>query len=265
MIRPLSLCIRPAVATSVATLTVVVWFADASALLPSASTIVELTPGTVAVWDWPVDAPRHIIRPFIAPASAYGAGHRGIDIGVGGGSSNGGGDLLAPADGTVHFAGVVVDRPVLSIDHGGGVLSSYEPVETDLEKGDFVRRGEVIGEIQPGHCSDPCVHLGVRVNRAYVSPLLYLGGLRRSILLPTRFPDGVRGGKSLFAVPGREDMTHFTDGSGSGMSEGVGLFEPFRRDVGVDLGRSEARVAQHLLHGPQVRSPVEQVGRGGVP
>ena len=241
------------------------WHPLHASLMRLVSLVLVVLAAVAPPWGWPSTAPHQVVRPFIAPASAYGAGHRGIDIGVGGDSSDGGGDLLAPADGTVHFAGVVVDRPVLSIDHGGGVLSSYEPVETDLEKGDFVRRGEVIGEIQPGHCSHTCVHLGVRVNRAYVSPLLYLGGLRRSILLPTRYPDGVRGGKSLFAVPGKEDMTHFTDGSGSGMSEGVGLFEPFRRDVGVDLGRSEARVAQHLLHGPQVRSPVEQVGRGGVP
>ena len=130
-------------------------------------------------WSWPVTGAQAIARPYLAPATKYGAGHRGVDL-------VGSGELLAPADGTVHFAGRVVDRGVLSIDHGGGLLSSYEPVETELVAGDSVHRGDVIGEILPGHCRSPCLHLGARINREYVSPLLYLGGVPRAILLPTR-------------------------------------------------------------------------------
>jgi len=136
-------------------------------------------PPSPPAWLWPVEVPRQIVRPFLAPATDYGAGHRGIDIAAGTA-------LLAPADGIVHFAGVVVDRPVLSIDHGGGVLSSFEAVSSELHKGDPVHRGDEIGTIEPGHCSIDCVHVGVRVNGEYVSPLLYLGGLERSVLLPTR-------------------------------------------------------------------------------
>ena len=80
-------------------------------------------------WRWPVDPPRSIARPFIPPPTPYAAGHRGIDIRAPAGT------LYAPESGVVHFAGVVVDRPVLSIDHGGGVISSYEPVETTLVEG----------------------------------------------------------------------------------------------------------------------------------
>jgi len=130
-------------------------------------------------WSWPVDGPHVIVRPYLAPATEYGAGHRGVDVA----STT---VLRAPADGVVHFAGTVVDRGVLSIDHGGGVLSSYEPVETDLHAGDVVHRGDVIGEIRPGHCLAQCVHLGVRVAGESVSPLLYLGGVPRAVLLPTR-------------------------------------------------------------------------------
>jgi murein DD-endopeptidase MepM/ murein hydrolase activator NlpD len=126
-----------------------------------------------------VDGSHAVVRPYVAPSSDYGAGHRGIDL-------ISGTELRAPADGVVHFAGVVVDRGVLSIDHGGGVLSSYEPVTTTLEAGDIVHRGEVIGEIQPGHCAHLCLHLGVRVDGEYVSPLNYLGGVPRAVLLPTR-------------------------------------------------------------------------------
>ncbi len=133
-----------------------------------------------ASWAWPVDAPYAVVRPFIAPATPYSAGHRGIDVRAAGGV------VYAPAAGTVIFARVVVDRPVLSIRHADGVLSSYEPVESALVAGDAVQRGDVLGTVLPGHCASPCLHLGVRVDGEYVSPLLLLGGLPRSVLLPTR-------------------------------------------------------------------------------
>jgi hypothetical protein len=192
-------------------------------------------------WAWPVAAPRSIVRPFIAPATAYSAGHRGIDV------ETASTTITAPADGVVHFAGVVVDRPVLSIRHGDGIISSFEPVETPLAAGAIVHRGEPLGTLLPGHCSRLCLHFGVRERGEYVSPLLYLGGLERSVLLPTR-------SSGAGAV-----------GSGARVGHGVALLEPLGRDVGIDLGRAEAGVAQHLLHGPQIRAPVEQVRRGGVP
>ena len=97
-----------------------------------------------------------------------------------------GDEVLAPADGVVHFAGWVVDRPVLSLAHGDGVISSYEPVESVLAEGYVVRRGDVIGTLLPGHCRTPCLHLGVRIDGEYVSPLLFLGGQPRAVLLPVR-------------------------------------------------------------------------------
>jgi murein DD-endopeptidase MepM/ murein hydrolase activator NlpD len=133
-----------------------------------------------ASWAWPVDAPHAISRPFIAPATPYSAGHRGIDIrapiGV----------VYAPTAGVVSFVGVVVDRPVVSIRHPGGLVTSYEPVESALAAGEPVRRGDVIGFVVGGHCASPCLHFGVRLNGQYVSPLNYLGGLPHSVLLPTR-------------------------------------------------------------------------------
>jgi murein DD-endopeptidase MepM/ murein hydrolase activator NlpD len=133
-----------------------------------------------ALWAWPIAAPHPIARAYLAPATPYAPGHRGIDI-----RAPVGAEVRAPADGVVHFAGVVVHRPVLSIDHGGGVLSSYEPVETTLHEGDAVRRGQVIGTLLTGHCATgACLHLGVRVGDEYVSPLLFLGGQPRAVLLP---------------------------------------------------------------------------------
>src|SRR5690606_31996405 len=122
-----------------------------------------------------------IVRPFVAPATPYASGHRGIDI-----RGTAGAAVVAPADGVVHFSGFVVDRPVLSIRHPGGLISSYEPVTSELVAGTVVHRGDTIGALQSGHGGAPCLHFGVRLHGDYVSPLLYLGGIPRSVLLPTR-------------------------------------------------------------------------------
>jgi murein DD-endopeptidase MepM/ murein hydrolase activator NlpD len=131
-------------------------------------------------WIWPVTPPHAIARPYLTPPTPYAAGHRGIDIRAAAGSP-----VLAPDDGVVHFAGFVVDRPVLSIAHGGGVLSSFEPVQSSLTAGDPVRRGEVIGRLLAGHCTAPCLHLGARIGGHYVNPLVFLGGVGWSVLLPS--------------------------------------------------------------------------------
>ncbi len=102
----------------------------------------------------------------------YAAGHRGIDVRASGGIvSRTGGRRRA-------LRGVVVDRPVLSIRHPGGLISSYEPVEIALTAGEAVRRGDVIGTVVAGHCASDCLHFGVRLDGQYVSPLNYLGGSR---------------------------------------------------------------------------------------
>jgi murein DD-endopeptidase MepM/ murein hydrolase activator NlpD len=132
-------------------------------------------------WDWPVAPPRVVVRPFIAPETEYGPGHRGIDI-----ASPVGSDIRAPADGVVHFSGMVAGRPVLSIEHDGALISSFEPVLSELTEGSTVRRGDLVGVLAPGHCDRSCLHFGVRLHGQYVSPLNYLGGVARSILLPTR-------------------------------------------------------------------------------
>jgi murein DD-endopeptidase MepM/ murein hydrolase activator NlpD len=132
-----------------------------------------------ARWAWPIPAPHAIARPYLAPDSPYGRGHRGVDIRAPAGSV-----VRAPAAGVVHFAGFVVDRPVLSLEHSGGLLSSFEPVDAVVAAGQRVRRGQVIGTLLAGHCATPCLHLGARLHGEYVNPLLFLGGVPRAVLLP---------------------------------------------------------------------------------
>ncbi len=134
-----------------------------------------------ARWAWPVDPPHVVTRPFEAPATAYGPGHRGIDI-----AAEPGAAVRAPADGTVSFAGVVVDRPVVSIRHADGLVSSVEPVVPCVSAGDTVVAGQVVGALagEPRHEPDGGLHLGARLHGEYVDPALLLAALRHAVLLP---------------------------------------------------------------------------------
>ncbi|WP_394552359.1 murein hydrolase activator EnvC family protein [Agromyces sp. MMS24-JH15] len=135
-----------------------------------------------ADWSWPVPVPIRVLAPYRAPATAYSAGHRGIDVAATPGSA-----VAAPAPGVVAFSGMVAGRPVVTIDHGDGVVSSMEPVAGLVEVGTRVAERAVIGTVAGGgHCDGACVHLGVRVDGAYVSPFRFLGGVPRSVLLPWR-------------------------------------------------------------------------------
>ncbi|MBO1740540.1 peptidoglycan DD-metalloendopeptidase family protein [Leifsonia sp. TF02-11] len=154
---------------------------DAAA--PRAKTVAQSAIEAAAPrWRWPVAPPR-IVQAYAAPPSPYAAGHRGIDLAAATSTV-----VVAPSDATVHFAGVVVDRPVLTLDHGSGILSSYEPLLADgLTAGDTVTRGSPLGVVGTGaHCSNSCLHVGVRIDGDYVSPLLFFDRVPRSVLLPLR-------------------------------------------------------------------------------
>jgi murein DD-endopeptidase MepM/ murein hydrolase activator NlpD len=141
---------------------------------PADAALVERDP-----WTWPTEPPITVVAPFRAPATPYAAGHRGVDLSAGAGQS-----VLAPAAGVVSFAGMVAGRPVVSLDHGDGIVSSMEPVSTELSAGEAVAEGAPVGTVgEGGHC-DGCIHLGVRVDGEYVSPMLFLGGVPRAVLLP---------------------------------------------------------------------------------
>ena len=77
------------------------------------------------------------------------------------------------------FAGTVAGKPVVSIDHPGGLRTTYEPVRADVTAGRRVARGEPIGAVEAGHPGCPaaaCLHWGVRRGREYLDPLALLGG-----------------------------------------------------------------------------------------
>ncbi|GAA4360303.1 M23 family metallopeptidase [Paeniglutamicibacter cryotolerans] len=131
-------------------------------------------------WSWPLAGHPELLRLFDPPAQRWSPGHRGLDLGAAGGEA-----LLAPAPGIVSYAAVVVDRRVLVIDHGHGLLSSFEPVAGTPRPGTAVAAGDRVGTIDTGgHCDGHCLHWGLRLHNEYIDPMLTISDRRPSILLP---------------------------------------------------------------------------------
>lgn len=152
-------------------------------VLLSIGTPVPASPPAETPWEWPLSGVPPVLRHFDRPPEKWMAGHRGVDLGATDGT------VLSPADGVVVFAGTVVDRPVLTIDHGDGRLSSFEPVTASVDKGAHVRAGQSIGRISSEpHCPGPCVHWGVREDGEYINPLPLVSDRRPSVLLPLDGP-----------------------------------------------------------------------------
>jgi murein DD-endopeptidase MepM/ murein hydrolase activator NlpD len=135
------------------------------------------------------------VRPFRAPASPYGAGHRGVDLGAPVGSA-----VLAVETGVVSHAGRVAGRGTVTVAHPGGLSSTYEPVRPRVVAGTAVEVGTVLGVVEApgehpsgGHCLlTSCLHLGARRPGAYVDPMLLLGG-GRVRLLPLQHAQSITG------------------------------------------------------------------------
>jgi murein DD-endopeptidase MepM/ murein hydrolase activator NlpD len=122
------------------------------------------------------------VRLFDRPAAPWAAGHRGIDLPAAEGDQ-----IVSPGEGVVAFAGTVVDRGVVTVDHGGGLVSSIEPIAPMVAVGETVDAGDPLGVVsgEPGHCTPrTCVHWGVRFQGEYVNPLDVLAGYGRIVLLP---------------------------------------------------------------------------------
>jgi murein DD-endopeptidase MepM/ murein hydrolase activator NlpD len=138
------------------------------------------------VWRVPLAPPVHLINQFRQPSSDYSAGHRGVDYQVSLGEA-----VFAPADGLVWFIGRVVNRNVVSLKHGSGILTEFEPVCSTLSPGETVAMGQVIGLVCDAnasyrqHCpAARCLHFSLRFEGHYLSPLALIGGLNPSRLLP---------------------------------------------------------------------------------
>ncbi|MGW3995048.1 M23 family metallopeptidase [Amycolatopsis sp. NPDC004772] len=131
---------------------------------------------------WPLSPVPVITKYFDAPETPFGPGHRGVDL-----AAVPGQDVLAADQGVVVFAGLVGGRPVLSVDHDGGLRTTYEPVVSKVAVGDQVYRGQVLGTVLPGHpgCAvAACLHWGVRRGDEYIDPLALTGEVGEYRLKP---------------------------------------------------------------------------------
>ena len=146
------------------------------ALLPVVLAALLLAPGASA-WTWPAGGP--VLQPFLFdPSHPYAAGqHRGIDLGGAEGSP-----VLAPAAGTVSFAGTVPSSgKSVTIETPDG----YSVTLTHLGSISVARNAAVaeggpvgtIGASGDGEVPQPYVHLGVRLTaqvQGYLDPLTLL-------------------------------------------------------------------------------------------
>ncbi|MGW4821714.1 murein hydrolase activator EnvC family protein [Streptomyces sp. NPDC004227] len=124
---------------------------------------------------WPVGVRPGVLRGWDPPATVYGPGHRGVDLGASPGAP-----VRSVAAGRVFFAGPVAGRVVVSVELTGTgdppLRTTYEPVRASVKQGDEVAAGEVIGTVEATgrHCEGPCVHWGLLRGKTYLNPLLLL-------------------------------------------------------------------------------------------
>lgn len=147
------------------------------AALPAVDAAAAAPPATATdapVFVLPVPAPPVIMTPFAPPANRYGAGHRGVDLAAAPGEV-----VVAAGPGVVVFAGPLAGRGVVSIEHTGGLRTTYEPVTASVAAGARVSAGEPIGALEaPGHAGcapGSCLHWGARLpDRVYLDPMALL-------------------------------------------------------------------------------------------
>jgi murein DD-endopeptidase MepM/ murein hydrolase activator NlpD len=139
--------------------------------------------GATGAWTWPLAPPPRVVAPFQAPAGPYAPGHRGVDL-----AAMPGARVLAAGDGVVAFAGRVAGVGVVSVDHSGGLRTTYQPVTPAVVRGEPVTRGQVLGLLagSGGHCPPAaCLHWGLRRGATYLDPLTVLGPVATRVrLLP---------------------------------------------------------------------------------
>lgn len=110
----------------------------------------------------PVQGP---VERVFAPAGRY-SGHWGVDWAVAAGTP-----VRASGRGTVSFAGVVAGNLTVTVDHGGGLRTSYSYLaEVVVRRGDSVSDSTTLGSSGTGH-GVAALHFSVRVGDTYLDPL----------------------------------------------------------------------------------------------
>lgn len=117
--------------------------------------------------------PGPVVRPFVAPACARCAGHRGVTVSVTG-------PVSALLPGVVTFDGTVGRHRYLVIASGADLRLTYGDITgRNREEGTVVAAGEVLGS------ATGLLYVGVRMNGQPVDPRLVLGRGSARLVPPT--------------------------------------------------------------------------------
>lgn len=123
---------------------------------------------------WPLSPEPEVVAAFDPPGSAYGPGHRGVDL-----RGRPGQTVRAALPGTVVFVGTIAGRGVVVVSHGT-TRTTYEPVAATVALGRPVAAATVLGRLQAvgSHClPTSCLHWGwIEGASHYLDPLRLVGG-----------------------------------------------------------------------------------------
>lgn len=128
----------------------------------------EHTPSIIPVQGWFMSGFGYRIDPFTGQVKM----HEGLDIAAPPGTP-----IIAPADGTVKFAG---ERRgfglTLELNHGYGYITLYGHCQRlNVDEGDKVERGDVIAYVgSTGRSTGPHLHYEVRISQEPVNPVHYI-------------------------------------------------------------------------------------------
>lgn len=119
----------------------------------------------------PVDAP--VTDPFRLPEHEFGPGNRGIEY-----RTTVGAEVVASAPGTVSFAGSVAGSSFVTVDHGGGLVTTVGFLdEVAVGRGEVVGQGDVLG------LAGDRTHFSARQDGVYFDPVLLFGAVHISVRL----------------------------------------------------------------------------------
>ena len=105
-----------------------------------------------------------IVRPF-GPTGRW-SGHWGVDVAAAPGSS-----VRAIGSGHISFVGFVVANRTITVDHGGGIRTSYSYLSaTSVRQGQVVVAGTHLGTAMVHNGTDS-FHLSLRIGGVYVDPM----------------------------------------------------------------------------------------------
>jgi murein DD-endopeptidase MepM/ murein hydrolase activator NlpD len=111
--------------------------------------------------------PGPVVRAF-APVGSF-EGHWGVDL-----AGPAGSPVQVVAPGRVSFAGSVAGRLTVTVNHGGGVRTSYSYLSgLNVGSGALVGEGDVVG-LSGEDRGVEGVHLSLRVGERYLDPMRWL-------------------------------------------------------------------------------------------